>query len=66
MNIFIPTVLYRSKLINLDQIETIEEKGQSRVSGLDANNLDEVETSISHKGLQENISVETINIDDQN
>ena len=66
MKRFTPTVLYSTKLINLDQIETIEEKGQSRVSGLDTNNLQEVETSIAHKGLQENISVEAINIDDQN
>jgi hypothetical protein len=66
MNIFIPTVLYRSKLINLDQIETVEEEGQSRVSGLDYDNLNTIENSITHKGLQKEISVEAINIDDQN
>jgi len=67
MNIFTPTVLYHSKLINLDQIEDDNEyKGQSRVYGVDADNLKNVEQSIEQIGLREPICVEAINIDDQN
>ena len=62
MNIFIPTVLYRSKLINLDQIEPLEIESQSRLHGVDADNLKNVEQSIEQIGLQEPICVEAINI----
>ena len=63
MKNFKPTVEYRSKLVNLDNIEYSEHGGQSRIHGLDLNNLKDVESSIEQVGLQEPICVEAVNID---
>jgi len=63
---FIPTELFRSKNINLDSIEYNEHGGQSRIHGLDLNNLKDVENSIEQIGLQNPISVEAVHIDSEN
>jgi len=65
MKNFTPTVLHRSKLINLDNIEYNDLGGQSRINGLDLNNLKQVESSIEQIGLKEPICVEAVHIDSE-
>ena len=58
-----PTVLWSSKLINLNQIIYVKKGVQSRVLGLDSDNLKKIECSIESDGLEEGIHVEVIHVD---
>lgn len=63
MNKWDPTVLYHSKLVDLNQIVYIKKGVQSRISGLDSDNLKNIERSIEVEGLKEEVHVEVINLD---
>ena len=65
MNKFIPTVLYHSKLISLEQIKSNEKESQSRNQSVDTDNLKRIEQSISQIKLQNPIAVEVVFIDEQ-
>jgi len=58
-----PTVLYHSKLVDLHQIAYVKKGVQSRISGLDLDNLKNIERSIEVEGLKEEVHVEVINAD---
>tara|TARA_R100000008_G_scaffold85038_1_gene73945 strand:+ start:1013 stop:2035 length:1023 start_codon:yes stop_codon:yes gene_type:complete len=65
MKNFKPTVLYSTKLINLDNIQNEAIPSQSRVGDYDPENLKNIEADIETNGLFKPISVEVINLDSE-